>query len=808
MTFKRYLFTISIIVLQFIFKMNAAETVTVSGFVLDRQSRGIELVNILDLKTLKGSITDNEGFYSITLPATDTVMLRYSCLSYQTTTRIIPAQAKQLRVNVIMSVASTDLNEITIEGRQRRSTNMESIDAGKVRLLPDATGGSIEALLVTFAGVSSNNELSSQYSVRGGNYDENLVYVNGTEVYRPLLIRAGQQEGLSFVNPEMVREVNFSSGGFDASYGDKMSSVLDIKYKKPEKFEAFGSLSFLGANLYLGQASKNGKFTQIHGFRYKTNAYLLGSLDTKGQYNPSFVDYQNYMTWKISPGTELSFLGNFSRNSYQFKPDSMETSFGTFQNKYSYEVYFDGKEVDLFQTAFGSLTLDKTFSDKLKLGLQATAFRTDENENYDITGQYWLNETPIKNNKEDTLNTNLIGIGTYHEHARNNLVATVFNLTHTGNFKQGLHNINWGLGYQKEIISDNLREWEVRDSSGYLLPFSDSKINTVYFMKSRVEMESNRVTAYVNDVWKFRNEKGLFVINAGLRSNYWDFNNETLLSPRASVSFLPAWEKDFAFRLSSGVYYQAPFYKELRDTLTENGVTGIVLNKNIKAQKTVQFVAGMDYHFIWVDRPFKFTAETYYKDMSNLVPYTVDNVRVRYAGKNLAEGYTAGLDMKLFGEFVPGTDSWISLSLMSSKETMSGFTIPRPNEQRYNFSVFFQDYFPNYQKLIMNLKLIWADGLPFGPPSGDRSLYTLRMPPYRRLDIGLSRVFTRGEDRLMQGKLAGNFKKIWIGLDCFNLFDIKNTNSYYWITDISNIQYAVPSYLTGLRLNLRIAAEF
>ena len=808
MVVKKVIFPVCILLLFFAAKMVAQETVTISGYVLDQQSRAIELVNILDTKSQKGTITDNEGFYTITMPSTDTVFLRYSCLSYQPTTRIIPVEMKNLRVNVIMTISSKNLGEITIKGQQRRTNSLESLDASKVRFIPDASGGSIEALLVTFAGVSSNNELSSQYSVRGGNYDENLVYVNGTEVYRPLLIRAGQQEGLSFVNPEMVKEVNFSAGGFDAGYGDKMSSVLDIKYKTPDSFEAFGAMSLLGANLYLGQSSKNGKFTQIHGFRYKTNAYLLGTLDTKGQYKPSFIDYQTYLTWKITPTTELSFLGNFSRNSYQFKPDSSETEFGTFQKRYSMTVYFDGKEKDLFQTTFGSLSLNKNIGKNTKIGIQSTLFQTNEDENYDITGQYWLSETPIKNNREDTLNTALIGVGTYHEHARNHLKATVFNITHTGSWKAEHHTVKWGLGYQREKIDDNLREWEMRDSSGYSLPFSDQRINTVYFMKSLVNMESNRITGYLMDTWKFRKDAGLFVITGGLRGNFWDFNNETLISPRASIAFLPSWEKDFTFRFASGVYYQAPFYKELRDTATIDGVTRVVLNKKIKAQKTIHFVAGMDYHFIWVDRPFKFTAETYFKDMSNLIPYTVDNVRIRYYGKNMADGYTAGLDMKLFGEFVPGTDSWVSLSFMKSEETINGITIPRPNEQRYNVSVFFQDYFPNYPKLTMNLKLIWADGLPFGPPASDKSFATLRMPPYRRIDIGMSHVFSSDENKLMQKGLLKNFNNIWVGLDCFNLFNIKNTNSYYWVSDISNEEFAVPNYLTGLQINLRIAAEF
>lgn len=790
-------------------RLSAQGTVTVSGFVLDNQNRGLELASVSELNGKHATYTDANGFYSIELPARDTVILRYSCLSYQPATRIIPAAMHTLRVNVTLGTSSHTLNEVTIHGQQRRTNSLETLDATKIRLLPDATGGSIEALLVTFAGVSSNNELSSQYSVRGGNFDENLVYVNGTEVYRPLLIRAGQQEGMSFVNPEMVQEVKFSAGGFDARYGDKMSSVLDIQYKKPTEFEAAANLSLLGANVFVGQSSKNGRFTQIHGLRYKTNAYLLGTLDTKAEYNPTFLDYQTYLTYKLTPSLELSFLGNFSQNSYEFLPKEADTEFGTFNNKFSIRVYFDGKEKDLFRTSFGALNLTKTLPGKVKLSLQTSIFNTVEDENYDITGQYWLSSTPIKNNQADTANTSLLGIGTYHEHARNHLNATVFNLAHNGSWNRNAHDLQWGLSYQRERIIDRLREWEMRDSAGYSLPYSNSNIRMVYSMRSGADMESNRIQGYLQDSWHFRKEAGLFVLTGGLRANYWDFNKELLVSPRASIAFIPAWEHDFTFRLASGVYYQAPFYKELRDTTTDAfGVTRIVLNTKIKAQKTIQVVGGMDYHFVALERPFKLTTELYYKDMTNLIPYVVDNVRIRYYGRNMAKGYTTGFDAKLFGEFVQGTDSWISFSLMQSKETIGDYTVSRPNEQRYNISLFFQDYFPNNPKFTMSMKLIWADGLPFGAPDRDRSFAVLRMPPYRRVDIGLSRLLVGGEDKIMKSRAMRSFKNIWLGVDCFNLFGIRNVNSYYWVNDIYSQQWAVPNYLTGRLLNVRISAEF
>jgi len=782
--------------------------VNVSGYVMDQNSRAIELATVSNLGGTINTLTDENGFYSLSLPLSDTVVLHYSCLSYQPAIRIIPIERTDLVVNVRLSIHSRNLNEVIVKGQQRRTTGLETLDPKTVRLLPDATGGSIEALLVTFAGVSSTNEMSTQYSVRGGNYDENLVYVNGIEVYRPLLIRAGQQEGLSFINPEMVQEVHFSAGGFDAKYGDKMSSVLDITYRKPDSLEAVASLSLLGANAYLGQTTKDGRFSQLHGFRYKTNAYLLGSLQTTGEYDPSFLDYQTYLTWRPTPRTELSFLGNVSGNTFRFKPESRSTEYGIFNQKYSLYVAFDGQEKDRFETSFGALTLSHKVNNAVSLQLQSSMFRTVEEETYDITGQYMLSATPIKNNRADTAHTALLGVGTYHEHARNYLTASVFNLSHAGEWVLDGHRVQWGLGYQREAISDQIREWEMRDSSGYALPYSPTTINLIHNLRAKTTMGSNRITAYLQDTWRFRRAAGLFVLTGGLRLNHWDYNGETLISPRLTASFLPAWNSDIAFRLAGGVYYQAPFYKELRDTATINGVTTVQLNRHIKAQKTLQAIGGMDYHFVWVDRPFKFTAEAYYKAMSNLIPYTVDNVRIRYMGCNLADGYTAGLDMKLFGEFVQGTDSWISLSLMRSRETINGITIPRPNEQRYNVSVFFQDYFPSDPRFTMSLKLIWADGLPFGPPDSDKSLATLRMAPYRRIDLGLSRVFSPENDAFMRRSFLRHTKQLWLGFDCFNLLNTLNVNSYYWITDFSNTQWAVPNYLTSRLFNLRLTAEF
>lgn len=768
----------------------------------------MELVNVYEQHSRMGCTTDASGYYEITLHPRDTLVLHFSCLSYKTAVRIVPVEQTDLILNVVMLPISQELQDVSVTAKRRQLDNMQQLDPSAIRLLPDPSGGSIEALLVTFAGVSSNNELSTQYSVRGGNYDENLVYVNGIEIYRPLLIRSGQQEGLSFVNPQMTSSVDFSAGGFEARFGDKMSSVLDIQYKQPKQFEASVHAGLLGANVFAGTASKDGRFSQIHGLRYKSNAYLLGSLQTKGEYQPNYFDWQSYLSYRLSPKWEASFLGSFSHNSYSFVPVSRQTEMGTFQTKYTFKVYFDGQEKDLFQTYLTALNLRYKPSRKVELNLQASVFRTNEQENYDITGQYWLSQAPIRNNQTDTANANLIGVGTYHEHARNRLSATVANVSHNGQWQLDRHWFRWGVAYQFEGIHDQMREWEMRDSSGYALPYSASTINFVENLQAKTICQSHRLTAYLQDTWKWRTKAGLLSVNAGIRGNYWTFNQSLLLSPRVIIGWIPAWEKDITFRLSGGIYYQAPFYKEMRDTVIYNGLSQVHLNHSIKAPKSKQVLLGGDYHFQLWERPFKLTAEAYYKQLENIIPYTVDNVRIRYQGVNNGYGHTAGIDLKLFGEFVPGTDSWMTLSLMDSKETIDGYTIPSPNEQRYNVSMFFRDYLPNNPNYSMTLKFIWADGLSFGPPSMEKRYATNRMKPYRRVDIGLSRVLVRGKDKLLQHAWLKSIESIWIGLDCFNLFGINNTNSYYWVRDIHNREWAIPNYLTGRQLNLSLSIDF
>jgi hypothetical protein len=781
---------------------------TITGFVYDFDNKPMDFVSVSHKGSIIGTFTDSKGAYSITVPVGDSVTIVFSCMGYLKTQRVIPKMTANMRLNVMMRENANALGEVVVTGRQKQTSTMQKVDAGNVKLLADPSGGSIESIIVTLAGVSSTNELSSQYSVRGGSYDENIVYVNGIEVNRPLLIRSGQQEGLSFINPNLTGSVGFSAGGYDASYGDKMSSVLDIGYRKPENFEASVSGSFLGGNMHVGTAGK--RFTQITGIRYKTNKSLVGTMDTKAEYDPYFVDAQTYMTYALAPRWEASFLGNYSKNVYRFRPINQSTSFGTLTDVRNFTVYFDGWEKDKFETAFGALSLKGKLSDKLDLSLTASAFSSYEHVNYDVSGEYWLSEQEIDTQKGTTQEGELLGVGAYLEHARNNLEMKVRKFTFGGSYNAGKLVSKWGLTWQNESIDDKIKEWQLRDSSGYSIPNSGELVKVYSNLQSNNNLSSTRLAAYVLETYKFRIQDGLFTLNAGIRASHWSFNKETIVSPRASLAYVPNKEKDITLRMAVGVYYQAPFYKEFRETILDpNGDSHIALNKDIKSQKSIHFVIGGDYEFKTMDRPFKFTTEMYYKKLSNLVPYTVDNVKITYYGKNMASGHIAGLDMKLFGEFVPGTDSWISFSLMKSQQDINGLKVPLPTDQSYNFSLYFQDYVPGHKRLKMNMRGLFSQGLPTTPSNQGYNKGIFRMPAYRRVDIGFSWQALGEEDAIRQrNSFVKGFKNIWLGLDVFNLLDIKNTNSYYWISDVYNNQFAVPNYLTGRQLNLRFIAEF
>ncbi|MBQ2179652.1 MAG: TonB-dependent receptor, partial [Prevotella sp.] len=654
----------------------------------------------------------------------------------------------------------------------------------------------VEELVQQQAGVSTHNELSSQYNVRGGSFDENSVYINGTEVYRPLLIRSGQQEGLSVINSDMVEKIGFSSGGFEAKYGDKMSSALDIQYRKPTRLEGNLQASLLGGSIFLGYGNK--KFSMSHGLRYKTNRYLLGSLETKGEYRPNFLDYQTYITWSPNKRWDVDFIGNISENHYNFKPSDRETSFGTMQDVKSFKVYFDGQEKDIFRTLFGTASITYHPTEKTNVKLQVAAFHTKEQETYDIQGQYWLDDTQTQEN---------LGVGTYMEHARNYLTANVQSVKLTVNHKAKRHDIAGGFTMKWEEIEENAREYEMRDSSGYSIPHTGKRLDMIYSLASKNKISSTRLEAYLQDTYRFQTGSGekpnLWTLNMGVRLANWSYNKETIISPRVSLALIPSFNEDMTFRLSTGLYYQAPFYKELRDTTTINGRTIVTLNQDIKSQQSIHIVGAFDYRFRLANRPFRFTAEAYYKILRNLVPYNVQNMKVVYYGENLAKGHAAGLDLKLYGEFVPGTDSWLTFSVMSTRQTINGMSVPLPTDQRWGVNLHFTDYFPGTQRWKMTLRLAFADGLPFGAPHRGLEKQQFRAPAYKRADIGMSFLAYHNENRTTFG-----VRRIWVSAEGLNIFGISNVNSYYWVTDVTNQQYAVPNYLTGRQINGKVIVEF
>ncbi len=770
----------------------AQNQATVHGLVTDEDDIPLEIVTVRQEGAALGTTSNLEGKYSITVQSADTVVLIFSRLGYRPRRRVLRNPQGTIPLNVKLLSNEERLRDVVVTERIRETGMTERIDPESGRLMPDASGGNIEAMLATQAGVSSNNELSSQYSVRGGSFDENIVYVNGTEIYRPLLIRSGQQEGLSFINANMVEEIRFSTGGFEAKYGDKMSSVLDIKYKKPIENEASASLSLLGASAYAGLAFKNLTWTQ--GIRYKTSSYLLGSLDTKGEYNPSFLDYQTFLNWTPTKKWEFGIIGNISQNKYDFIPENRSTRFGTVSEVREFTVYFDGQEKDLFRTFFASGNMTYHLNKNHQLTLRVSAFDTKEQETFDIRGEYWLSEVDTEEGSSETSGN--LGVGSYMEHARNKLRAKVQSYSLSGRHQFQKNLVEWGIEMRDEHIKDQMKEWELRDSAGYNLPHTGDRVDMIYNLTSRNEVQSTRLSFHTQDVWKFHKNGSLYTLTAGIRGSYWNWNKEFIFSPRVSLGVIPAFNDKFTLRFATGVYYQAPFYKEYRDTITVNGNTTVQLNQDIKSQRSIHFVAGGDYDFKAHDRRFRYTTELYYKALSNLVPYNLDNVRVRYYGSNQSKGYAMGIDMKLFGEFVEGADSWLSVSIMKTEEKLNGIWIPRPTDQRYNVSLYFTDYFPGSDKWTMSLNCAFAGGLPFGPPHTGLEHMVFRAPAYRRVDIGMSRRFH-----------IPHTKAFWAGVDVFNLLDISNVSSYYWVTDVHNSQYAVPNYLTGRMINFRILVD-
>lgn len=788
---KRFFFFIILIYCSIV---ALGQSFTLKGRVLDGNMSPIELATVSVLQQGKVTMTNLKGEFSIQLHSADSVVVSFSMVGYKTKKRILRNPRGKQNLQIIL-YSDNNIDEIQVKGQKIQTTQTQELKNSDLKNINAASGNNVEKLVQMQAGVTTHSELSSQYNVRGGAFDENSVYINNIEVYRPFLVRSGQQEGLSVINPNMVEKIDFSTGGFESRYGDKMSSVLNITYKRPTRFEASAEASLMGGGIYVGYGNK--KLSWTNSIRYKTNRLLLGSLETNGEYRPNFLDYQTYLSYRPNERWTIDLIGSINNSHYNFKPTNRETSFGTMENVKSFRIYFDGQEKDIFRTYFGSVALTRLFSKNTTLSLQASAFSTNERECYDIQGQYWLTQTETSEN---------LGVGTYFEHTRNYLKAHVESFKMTFKHQLYKHSIEIGATLKMEHIKNNSTEYEMRDSSGYSIPHTGKDLYMIYSLRERNTINTNRFEVYAQDTWRFASTNGNthFTLNYGIRLSHWNFNRETIVSPRLSLGIIPAFNENVTFRLATGLYYQAPFYKELRDTSTVNRITTVNLNRNIRSQQSIHFIAGYDYRFKINNRPFRFTAEAYYKALQNLIPYSVNNVKVVYYGKNEASGHITGLDLKLYGEFVPGTDSWLSLSVMDTKMKLHEQTIPMPTDQRYSLNLFFTDYFPNTDKWKMSLSLSLADGLPFSAPHQEQYRASFRAPAYKRADIGMSYCLF---DKTKQGK-ESLFRNVWLGLECLNVFGINNVNSYYWVTDVTNQQYAVPNYLTGRMLNARLTVEF
>ncbi len=782
-----------------------AQDFVLTGRVMDGQENAIELASVSCVAQGKATMTNLRGEFSLSLRSADSVVIRFSMIGYKTKTRILRRPKGRQNLQIQLYEDEQYLDNVEVVKRKRSTSTTEEISTKDIKTAPSTSGNAVEELIQQQAGVSTHSELSSQYNVRGGAFDENSVYINNVEVYRPFLIRSGQQEGLSIINPDMVGKIGFSTGGYEAKYGDKMSSALDITYRRPEKFEANAQASLLGASAYIGFSNK--KFAWANGIRYKTTKALLKTFQTSGKYEPVFLDYQTYMSFTPNKRWQVDFIGNISQSKFNFFPMSRETSFGTQESVKEFSVYFDGWEKDLFRTYFGTLSIKRNITNNTHLSLIGSAFSTKEQERYDIQGEYWLTESG---------NSDALGVGTYAEHARNYLKANVASAKLMLEHKTRMHNVQSGLTMKWEHIEEQSREYEMRDSAGFIIPHTGNSLNMIYTLSARNTLDARRTEFYIQDAWKF--ERGgktddngkeiepptLYTFNYGMRFANWSFTKESIFSPRVSLAIIPGYNQDLMYRFAAGIYYQSPFYKELRDTTTIDGTTYTSLNTKLKSQKSIHFIAALDYRFDMMGRSFKFSAEAYYKALSDLVPYNINNIKVVYYGTNKASGHIAGVDFKLYGEFVPGTDSWITFSLMNTRMRLNGVSIPLPTDQRYSVNLSFSDYFPNTDRWKMQLRLAFADGLPFCGPHKPLEQMNFRAPAYRRADIGMSYRAFKNDKREKQSP----FKNVWLGIDCLNIFGINNVNSYYWVTDIQNHQYAVPNYLTGRQLNGKVIVEF
>ncbi len=790
----------------------AQESGRVNGKIVDENETPVLGATITVKELFKGTITDKDGLFEIEIPSNQTYTIEVSFIGYQKLSIPVKvAPGREFYFERQLSLSTEKIDEVYIERRYEKAGTLERIKIKSIELLPSATGG-VESMLGSF-GASLRSEFSSQYSVRGGNFDENLVYINDIEIYRPLLVRAGQQEGLSIINSSLVSSIQFSAGGFDAQYGDKMASVLDIRYKRPVSFGGSVAGSLLGASAHLEGATANKRFTAISGIRYKTNQYLLQNLETKGDYKPSFLDFQTFLTYDAARWCEISLLGNISQNLYRVIPQSRETEFGTYQQTLSFTVYYDGQESDRFDTYLGALSLEIRPVKEISLKLIGTAFNTLEQLTYDIQGQYLINLLDNVAGSETFGDSVLnIGVGTYLQHARNYLQARVYSLEHKGSYYSSGNSLKWGLKYQYEHIDDKLREWEMLDSAGYSIPYSDSEVFLYTTTISKNLQFSNRISGYLQNTFNFQGDKAEYFLTTGIRASYWSLNDQLVISPRAVLTITPYWLRRVYFHAAMGYYYQPPFYKELRDPDGK-------IHEDIRAQKSVHYLVGGQYNFSLWERPFVFSTEMFYKHLWNLIPYKVDDVDIQYLPQYKARGYVTGIEFKINGEFVKDAESWASLSIMQTKEDIykDYYLEPdrtvvwpgyyrRPTDQVINFGLFFQDYFPNNPDYKVHLSLSYASRIPYGTPDYTRPDLNVSMKPYRRVDIGLSK-------SLNNLNIFSQYANVWLSVEIFNLFGLKNQASYQWIKTVKNSlnlnnTFAIPNYLTGRIFNVKIVGKF
>lgn len=787
----------------------AQDYVEIEGQVLSAESKqGVPLANVQLMGTGMGTSTSEFGYFSLSIPDEGGHLL-VSSVGFTDTTIVISPGASFVRI--YLSPGLETLQEVRVLSTYDQSAMMTSLTHREVALIPDL-GGGVETLLKTLPGVSSNNELSNQYNVRGGSFDENMIYVNHIEVYRPLLIRSGKQEGLSFVNSDMISSIRFSAGGFDASYGDKMASVLDIRYAVPDTFSGSFSGSLLGARGHLMGRSASRRFTYNIGARYKTTGQLLNTTETKGDYEPRFFDVQSFFTYQLTNKWQLQFLGNYNKNLYAFAPTTRSTSFGTLSNALNLQVYYEGEEKDEFETGMGALSLVFKEENKWQLQFITSYFATAELENYDILGEYSLNELD-KTTDSQTFTDSLmnLGVGAFLNHARNQLYARVGALSMRGGRFWRNAELRWGATYKYEHIEDEIREWNYLDSAGYSLPRNDEQLILYDARSGNNNLRAHKLSGYVLGVLERSTGWGRLFLNGGLRLHYRNLANNTLISPRVSASFVPAYNSNLRFQAAVGLYFQPPFYKEMRRP--DGG-----LNTDVDAQKSTHYLLGAQWQFSAWERPFQLHVEAFYKDYDKLIPYKQDNVQLQYAARNQSEGYAVGLDVKINGEFVPGVESWASLSILNTREDIVGDSytnpqgeteaigsFPRPTDQLVNFSLYFQDYVPGNPTYRMYLSLHYGSRLPFASPEADRYDSVFRMPSYRRVDLGLTKAFDLPE--------AFFVKQMELSAEVFNLIDIDNTISYLWVKTVDNQlaqsgYYAVPNYLTGRMLNIRFRVNF